>query len=249
MRVSSLCILAIIVLGAVYFIFLTPQWAIDLYLQGTGYGPASTATEAQDKFLKCVKNRDLKTAALFCTGEYANHLKRGAVTAPDMGPVIDGISAYMKNKGLDTDKSIILLHYLDPFPTNVKMRSAPKERDAASALLFFEEENILKRDQPTSAADVQRDLSSVDARMFTRVLVPYNLFDPRGVEAVKEGDAWKLKFVPPPPAQVQALDHYLANCKAYSTGLTVFNRDVTNDRYPGKSDFERELVSVLTKAK
>lgn len=249
MRVSSLVILAAVVLGALYFIFMTPQWAIDLYLQATGYGPATTATEAQDKFLKCVKNRDLKTAALFCTGEFANHLKRGSATAPEMCPVIDGISAYMKNKGLDTDKSIILLHYLDPFPTNLKMRAAPKERDATTALVFFEEENILKRDQATSAADIQRDLAGVDARMFNKVLVPLNLFDPRGVEAVKEGDAWKLRFAPPPPAQVQALDHYLANYKSYATGLTVFRRDVTNDRYPGKSDFERELVSVLTKAK
>ncbi|GEM_PF-4693668 len=249
MRVTSLLALAAVILGALYFIFLTPQWAIDLYRQGTGFGPASTAAEAQDKFLKCVKKRDLKTAAIFCTGDYADHLKRGAAAAADISPIIDGISEYMKNKGLDTDKSIILMHFLDPFPTNVKTRSAPKERDANTALVFFQDENIRKGDQFYTAADFQRDLASVDGRMFNKVLVPINLFDPRGVEAVKEGDSWKLKFAAPPPLQVQFLDHYLANHKSYATGLTVFRRDVTNDRYPGKSDFEHELVSVLNKAK
>ncbi len=32
MRVSSLCILAIIVLTVLYFVFLTPPWAKDMYL-------------------------------------------------------------------------------------------------------------------------------------------------------------------------------------------------------------------------
>ena len=56
---------------ALYFIFLTPPWAKDLYLKARGYGPAETATDALDKFLKAVKNRDMDTASRFVTAEYA----------------------------------------------------------------------------------------------------------------------------------------------------------------------------------
>jgi hypothetical protein len=246
MRVSSLVLLVAVVVATLYFLVLTPQWATDLYLKGTGYGPAATPTDAVDKFMKCVKGRDLKTAATFCTGDYAEHLKRGAAAAKELGTVIDGISEYMKNKGLATDKSITFLHFLDPFPTNIKMGSAPKEKDAASALAYFQMENIWPGQQ--IASDVVGELKSVDRGMYSRVLMPVNFLDPRGVDMVKEGDAWKLKF-PLPAIQVQALDYFLNNYKSYVTGLTVFRRDVTNDRFPGKSDFEQELMSVLHKAK
>src|SRR5438034_2554374 len=111
MRVSSLVALVAVVLTTLYFIFLTPDWANNLYLNATGYGPAGTPTEAVDKFLKCVKNRDLKTAAIFCTGDYAEHLKRGATATKELGPIIDSISEYMKNKGLATDKCVTYLHF------------------------------------------------------------------------------------------------------------------------------------------
>ena len=249
MRVSSLVALLVVVGLAAYFIFLTPQWAIDVYNKATGFGPAETVADAQDKFLKCIKKRDLKTAALFCTGDYANHLKRAAPAEKELGPVIDGISEYMKNKGLDTDKSIILLSQLDPFPTNVKTRGAPKERDASTAIVFFDAESILKDFSPAQIVDAEREAAmTMDANMFRKVAMPVNIFAKLGCEAVKEADGWKLKF-PLPDAQVQLLDHYLNNYKAYLTGLTVFRRDVTNDRFPGKSEFERELVSALQKAK
>jgi len=248
MRVSSLVIIVLIVLAAFYIFVIQPQWAIDLYDKARGYGPAATAAESQDKFLKAIKNRDLKAAALFCTSEYAEQLKRGAAAAADMGPVLDGINSYMKNKGLDTDKSILLLWGLDPFPTNVKVRSAPKERDSNSAIVYFDAENILRNQSVQNPADFFRDLISVERVMFSTVLVPANLFNPQGVEAVKEGEGWKLKFAYP-PIQVKALEQYLNNYKSYLTGLTVFRRDVTNDRYPGKSEFERELLGVMHSAR
>ncbi len=248
MRVSSLVALLIVVGLAAYFIFLTPQWAINIYYKATGYGPAETAADAQDKFLKAVKKRDLKVAALFCRGDFANHLKRAAPAEAELGPVIDGISEYMKNKGLDTDKSIFLLNRLDPFPTNVKTRGAPKERDATTAIVFFDEEYIYKDASQTTAAEIQRESVTLDTRMFSRVAMPVNLFGKNGCEAVKEADGWKLQF-PLPDIQVQALDHYLNTYKAYLTGLTAFRRDVTNNRYSAKTEFERELVSTLQGAK
>ena len=257
MRVKSLVILAVIAGAAAYMILLTPQWAIDFYDKATGYGPAATPTEAMDKYLKAVKARKLKIAAKFCTGDYAEQLKRGAPAGQEIGPLIDGISDYMKNKGLATDKCVLYLHLLDPLPTNVKTGAAPKEIDANTAKGYFVWEGLSMMDRNfRDVADFQLFLNTfaneqrqMDGKMFNTVLRPVNLFDPKGFDIVKDGDGWKLKFAAPPPVQVQAIDHYINNYKAYVTRLTVYRRDVTNDRYPGKAEFERELVTALQESK
>jgi hypothetical protein len=243
MRVTSLMLLAIVAVGAFYVFYLRPKWVVDVQNKVTGYGPAESPTDAVDKFLKCVKNRDLKTAAEFCTGDYAELLKRGATATKEMGPVIDGIAEYMKNKGLATDKAITYLHFLDPFPTNIKTRGMPKEKGEI-AIAFCEMENIWPGQQPVDLASLA---GNVDPKMFNRVFMSLNLLNPNGFEVVKEGGSWKLKL--PVTGNQQFVDHYLNNYKGYHTGLTVFRRDVTNDRFPSKQDFEAELVKVLEKAK
>jgi hypothetical protein len=237
-------LLAIVAVGAFYIFYLRPKWVVDVQNQVTGYGPAESPSDAVDKFLKCVKGRDLKTAAEFCTGDYAELLKRGATATKEMGPLLDSITEYMKNKGLATDKCILLLHYIDPFPTNVNVKGAPKEKGDA-ARVFFALEDVFQRDQPF---DLLGAIQSVDRRMFNRVFMPANILDPAGCEAVKENGSWKLKF-PVPTAQHDYATYYLNNYKGYHTGLTVFRRDVTNDRFPSKQDFESELVKVFEKAK
>jgi hypothetical protein len=243
MRVSSLVVLLLVVGGILYFVFMPPAWFTERKRSLMGYGAAETPTEAIDRFLKAVKKRDLDTAATFCTGDYAAHLKRGAAAAAEMGAVIDGIDTYMRNKGLATDKAVLYLTLLDPFPTHIKMGAAPKEKDNL-AIGFCVEDQIFPNNQFLTV----RDLGSVDARMYGRVLAPINLTSPKGFEMVKEDSGWKLRF-PLPATQVQTLDHYLNNYKSYHTGLTVFRRDVTNDRFPSKQDFETELITTLDKAK
>jgi len=247
MRVSSLIILVVLVLGAGYVFLIRPPWVQDLWRRGTGYAPAATPTEAVDRFIKAVKARDLATAATYCNSEYAELLKRGADANAEMGKVIDGISEYMTNAGLATDKCIIFLHYLDAFPTNIKMVAAPKEKgDTAIAVCQLDVQGV--KGDITDPQGFFSDLQSVDGRMFSRVLLSPALINPRGFELAKEGDVWKLK-IPVPNAQVQAADYYVSNYKAYHTGLTVFRRDVTNERYSSKTEFERELLKVLQEAK
>ena len=250
MRVSSLVILALIVLAALYFIFLTPPWAKDLYLKARGYGPAETATDALDKFLKAVKNRDMDTASRFVTAEYAAQLKRGATATAEMGPILDGIYTYMKNKGLATDKSVTYLHFLDPFPTNLSMGAAPKEIDATKARGFIKLEDIWPDNSRAAFAPGTQpaELAQMDPRMFSRVLMPQAILDPRGIELVKEGSEWKLNLALA-QGQVQYIDHYLNNYKSYHTRLSTFRRDVTNDRFDSKQKFESELVTAMQEAK
>jgi hypothetical protein len=243
MRVSSLVLLLLLVGAVLYFVFMPPAWFTEQKRSLMGYGAAETPTDAIDKFLKAVKKRDLEAAATFCTGDYAAHLKRGAAAAAEMGAVIDGIDQYMRNKGLATDKAVLYLTWLDPFPTHIKMGAAPNEKDNV-AVGFVDEENVFPGNQIITINEVR----TVDPRMYRRVLMPANLFNRKGFELVKEDKGWKLRF-PLPPDQVQTLDHYLNNYKSYHTGLTVFRRDVTNDRFPSKQDFERELISALDKAK
>jgi hypothetical protein len=247
MRVSSLVILVLLIAGAGYVFLIRPPWVQDLWRRGTGYAPAATPTEAVDRFIKAVKARDLATAATYCNPEYAELLKRGAQANAEMGKVIDGITEYMTNKGLATDKCIIFLHYLDAFPTNLKMVAAPKEDgDSAVAICQLDVQGV-KGD----IKDLQgffSDLQSVDNRMFNRAFMSPYLVNPKGFALTKEGDVWKLK-IPVPDVQVQAADYYISNYKAYHTGLTVFRRDVTNERYASKSEFESELLKVLQEAK
>jgi hypothetical protein len=243
MRVSSLVVLLLVVGGILYLVFMPPAWFTERKRSLMGYGAAETPTDAIDKFIKAVKKRDLETAATFCTGDYAAHLKRGAAAAAEIGPVIDGIDAYMRNKGLATDKAVLYLTWLDPFPTHIKMGAAPNQKDNV-AVGFVVEENIYPGNEFVKFTEVR----GVDPQMYRRVLMPSNLFHPKGFEMVKDEAGWKLKF-PLPAEQVQTLDHYLNNYKSYHTGLTVFRRDVTNDRFPSKQDFETELITTLDKAK
>ena len=249
MRVTSLVAFAVVALAAGYFIFLTPDWAVDLYHQATGFGAATTPAEAVDKFLKCTQKRDYKTAARFCTGDYADLLKKSHPLANELGVILDGINDYMKGKGLATDKCVIYMHQIDPFPKNIKVSGSPKARDDSAAVAAFEMDALpLSGTKVYNLWELERELSGMDPGILNMVLVPFNLRQGKTVDVVKDGEGWKLKFIVT-PQHVKAVDYYLLNVKAYSTGLAVFRREVTNDRYASKQDFERELISVFAKAK
>ena len=234
-------------LAALYFIFLTPPWAKDLYLKARGYGPAETATDALDKFLKAVKNRDMDTASRFVTAEYAAQLKRATATA-EMGPVLDGIYTYMKNKGLATDKSVTYLHFLDPFPTNLSMGAALKEIDATKARGFIKLEDIWPDNSRAAFAPGTQpaELAQMDPLCSAAFSCPGHPRSARASsssrKAANGSSTWLAQ------GQVQYIDHYLNNYKSYHT-LSTFRRDVTNDRFDSKQKFESELVTAMQEAK
>ncbi|MCS7045029.1 MAG: hypothetical protein NZO58_01605 [Gemmataceae bacterium] len=251
MRVSSLVALAVVVLVILYFVFLTPEWAIDLYMQATGYGPAKTPTEAVDKFLKAVKARDLRTASRFCTAGFAEQLKRGHTAAREMGPLIDSIYEYAKNKGLWTDKVVDYLVLLDPFPKNLLAAGPPKEVDDSKAIGFVKIDNIWPENttpQFFAPGQLHAEWSRLDPRMFSSALFPRMLVNPKGFPIVKEGSEWKLDLSLP-SNQMPFVEHYLKNYKAYHTGLSIFRRDLTNDRFDSKKRFEGDLIAVMQDAK
>lgn len=243
MRVKSLIVLALIVGAAAYVLVFKREWLWEAKRLASGYTAASTPAEAMEKFRKATHDRDSKSAAIYCTQEYAELLKRGAERCDELGQVIDSIHEYMSNKGLATDKSILLLSSLDPFP-KIKLRGEPKKKNDDLYSGFFDMEPL----GMSAPVDLTSELASLDAKMFTRALLPVHVLGNKEIPIVKEGDAWKLK-IDVPPIQTQALEYFLGRARSYHTALSKFRTEVTNERYGSKGDFERELVRVLQDSK
>ena len=245
MRVKSLVILAVIIGAVAYVLVFKQEWIWEAKRVASGYTSATTPSEAAERFRKATLARDYKAAAIYCTQEYAELLKRAADRCDEIGTVIDSISEYISNKGLATDKSILFLNLLDPFP-KIKLRGEPKKKDENTYWVHFDMEplglsgNVLAL-QPS-------DLTSVDRQMFNRVLAPTAILANTEIPIVKEGDVWKLKIGVFPP-QTQAVEYYLGRVKSYHTALSKFRGEVTNERYGSKGDFERELMRVLADSK
>ncbi|MCI0638736.1 MAG: hypothetical protein L0Y72_06215 [Gemmataceae bacterium] len=253
MRLSSLLILLAIVGSAVGVFGFNAFGLRDQFFSGVqkgkefvqGYNAAKSPTEAMDMFRKAIQNRQYKTAAKFCTGDYAVQLTKAHDAAAALGEVIDQVQEYMKESGYSGPKAKTLLAKLDPFPTNFSVAAAPVEKKGKTWGLF-------KIDPIADVgANVVSELLRMDLGMFNNNLAPAaTMFT--GFEIVKEseGDAveWKL-FFPIPPIQVQAVSYYMDHYRAYDTGLTKFRREATNQRYGSKAEFERELIKVLEEAK
>jgi hypothetical protein len=56
-------------------------------LGAQGYGPAKTPTEAMDKFLKAVKDRNYEAAESYLGGDYAEQFHKGAKNAQPLRSV------------------------------------------------------------------------------------------------------------------------------------------------------------------
>jgi hypothetical protein len=245
MRVKSLVILAVLIGAVAYVLVFKQEWLWEAKRVASGYTAAGTPSEAAERFRKATHARDYKAAAVYCTQEYADLLKRAADRCDEIGTVIDSISEYMSNKGLATDKAILFLNLLDPFP-KIKLRGEPKKKDDSTYMVHFDMEPLgLSNNLHTLQAS---DLTSVDGQMFRRVLVPAAIAVNTEIPIVKEGEVWKLK-IGVLPAQTQAVEYYLGRVKSYHTALSKFRGEVTNERYGSKGDFERELMRVLADSK
>jgi hypothetical protein len=247
MRLVSVLILVAIVGGIGYVLVFKRDWLFQKVEEGTrlaqGYSAAKTPSDAMDLFRKAVKDRDYKTAATYCMGDYAEQLTKGHDAGRAVGKLIDGIVNFMENKGLKTEKAMTALYSLDPFPGNFKVKDAPQKKDDAKAIGQFELE-------PISNVNllVMQQIGNVDPLMFKHNLAPLDI---RVVEINQTGkgkeNAWKLNF-PLQPGQVQLISHFLDHHKTYVTGLERFRTELTNERYGSKREFENQLIQVLADA-
>jgi hypothetical protein len=238
MRVTSLVILGLVAVAIGFGVLCFMQWS-------DGFAPAKTPAEAMEKFREAIQKRRYDAAARYCTRDYAEVLHQGGTSAARLGQVIDAVRAFMKNKELQTDRAVLLLHLLDPFPQNLVIHGAVKQLNDREAVGVFAWEPL-----PVSSSTVPLSAPalSVDGKMFQRCLTPGHLFSSGGVKLVKEADGWKLQIVPT-PAEQASVRYFTEHAPAYERCLGNFRSDMTNGRYDSPVAFEREVLDALKKAR
>jgi hypothetical protein len=247
-RVSRLLIFLVLVGGGILvFVFFGSAigyWTWEAWSVARGYTGAKTPNEAMVKFNEAIRNRDYDAASRYTSKSYGDLLKQGHGPARDLAREIDQIRKFGENKGLLTDKLILTLQGLDPFPTNFKVGAAPKEdKDGKKAYGRFEVENLILKNP--SAALGANDLKDLDPTMYVNVFVAPELF--KSVELVKEGEEWKLNVATNQVSE-RVLNNFLAKHKTYHTGLHTFVTNMSNERYDNPGAFEVEVLNKLRNA-
>jgi hypothetical protein len=247
MRVTSLLILLALIGGAAYVWFFQHDWLMGLLRRGQniaeGYKPARSPSEAMEQFRKAVKDRNYQAAALYCTGDYAEELKRNHDMARRIGQDIDKLLDWMEKKSLDSKNSKALLYYLDPFPPNWKLSGEPKKKGDDKAIGAFAPEGSIP-ERPTAMLVSAK----LDSLLFTNVLLPRF---PKGVELTREGSGddaqWKINVVLA-PKQPEALRLFREKYKRLQSSLDSLIDEARRGVYDRAERFESEIKSNLENA-
>jgi hypothetical protein len=241
MRVTSLIILVLVVLGIGYVVVFKRDWIFKGQQLASGYTAAATPDQAMNKFRDAILNRQYKYAATYCTGPYAELLLKAHDAAVAVGGEIDSITDYMKNKGLQTDRSVLLLYNLDPFPKSFIVKGMPEKKGETKSVGAFQMDWPVL-DNKANFAKFDEWTKDLDIKMFQNVLTPRTDFG--AVEIVKEGDAWKL-IIPIPPGMADAVNYFNDKYRTYQTTLGDFRSAMNNGRYDRPQTFENELVQAI----
>jgi hypothetical protein len=228
MQVKSAVILVALLGGAAYVFVGQPAW---LWNTVRGYTAAGTPGEAMDLFRTAVRARDYRAAALYCTGDYADHLVRLADDAAAVSASIERLRNIMEEKGLVTPNAKSLLYYLDPFPPQFKVKAVkPKGEDLAIGHYELEEY--------APPAPVLGD--GLDPRWFRNALHPGRAL--YTVEVRRDG-GWKLN-VALTPERHDAMTYFKDRAKSLLNALDRLRDDARRGQYL-KEQFEPELKRVL----
>jgi hypothetical protein len=253
MRLVSILVVLALIGGAAYVAIFHWDDVQNYFAKGkravAGYKPAKTPNAAMDQFIKAVDDRDYETASLYCTGEYAEHLKKAHAAARAVGNGVDSVWAFVKEKGLHTDKTEVLLLRLDPFPKKFRVGEVKKDDKSKKTFGFFHAD----LGDAWRTANVATELSRMDVKVMQSVLMPPAMWmPPNAVELVEEGEGdarqWKLKF-PLPPLQRDCINHFINVHRSYVTALDSLIHSLRQDRYASKNAFERDLITTLQEAK
>jgi hypothetical protein len=203
--------------------------------QASGYPDAKTPTEAADLFRKAIKERKYDAAAKYCTGKYAEMLRKGDAGAAKFGEAIDNVSYQMTERSVMTDEMKVVLFYLDPFPKDVSL-TVSNETDN-DAWVTIAPEGI-----KLTGSNREFDSWKIDRQMFGTM---YASLPPR-VKAVKQGDVWKLDFPAPPQLQTSVTrlnDKY----RTYVQKLEILTREIKNEA-DTKENVKKRMKELLEDA-
>lgn len=253
MRVSSIIIVLVLV-GIVGFLVLTfGGWmAIGWFRKenfdkglalAKGYTKAETAEQALDKFREAIQARDYNSASYYVTKDYSDLLKKTHAKANELGGYLDKINDWGKEKGILTDKLKVALFYADPFPKNFKASPTKPKEEGGKASGSYVWDLPYTLDNP--GATLQNE-TGLDPKMFKNIL-SYQAFNGK-IDLVKEGDEWKISLVVGPQWVAEA-NHFNDRAQTYITGLHGFWKDVNNQRYSKKQEYEGDVMQVFRSAK
>jgi hypothetical protein len=196
-------IIAVLVLGAAYVAIFQREWALSLFRKGVqkakGYELAKTPNEALEQFCKATRERDYDTAQeLYCTGDYAEQLRKAAKPAKDLGEHVDKLLEKMESTSMKSDKAKVLLRLLDPFPTTMEIQEVKqKGDDKATGVLknskevgdinavtwTFKPPLVFRalyaagpRDAPLSTIKVDLKRQEKDGKQFWKIVIPVKAY-------------------------------------------------------------------------
>jgi hypothetical protein len=243
----QIALVLILVLGG-YIALFQREWALGMFrkakYRAKGYSPAATPAEALDKFCEFIKKRDYDTAALYCSGEYAGLLKKGAGAGEKLGSTIDDVLSAIDNKIGKNEKCTLVLRLLDPFPPDIKAgdtKADPKDPDRATGVIIEETSGSRHARNPVDFHDWKVDPLLIHA--LKRDLVAK-------VELRREGDgeekSWKIVF-PVSQNLRDAVNVLNDKYKSYVTGLKTLHDEVNRDP-DTKSKIESQLIAKLNES-
>jgi hypothetical protein len=245
MRVVTILVILAVVGAVGYVLVFKRDWLMqkkdEVLHRAEGYTPAKTPSEAMDQFTHAVKKRNYKAAALYCTRDYGEQLVKAHDAASSIGESVDKVLNLMEGKA--TDKTVVLLRMLDPFPPFFKVKDVKQKGDRAVGQFVPEASGV-------PPANVNASAGGLDPVMFRNVLQPYDQAMLQ-VEVVKEGSgddaAWKLN-VPLSPAQRNDIAHFIEHNRSYVQAMDRLLTEARNGRYL-KNEFEREVVRAFAESK
>jgi hypothetical protein len=251
MRLVPFLIVVGIIGAIVYVVFFQldflKKWFGQASLVAQGYTPARSASEAMDQFIKAINDRNYRAAAVYCAGDYGEHLTKAHDGAAAVGDKVDRIRNLMAEKGLHTNKAEALLILVDPFPPKFRVGDVKKQTEQKYLGKFHSDLGTA-----VNQVDVTSELRNMDRQIMMSVLLPPGMYRGQVVEIVAEGTGddtrWKLN-IPLGAEQRDAINHFINNYRSYVTALDTVVTDLRQGRYAGRLEFERDLVSRLRGAK
>jgi hypothetical protein len=254
MRLVPVLIIVAIIGGIAFVFIFRPDLvkkgkdAVEQGIQAAeGYTAAKTPREAMDQFVKAIKDRNYKAAALYSTSDYADKLKRAHTACRSLGQAIDTLGNYIDEKGFKNDKCTQLLMILDPFPPYLKIVEQKEVNGQERGAFII--------DAPKITEGYQQPPNGLDKKLLVYSnalgLPAGNALQATVVEIKSEGSGdsktWKIDFKVPQPVH-DGITWYMDNYKSYLEGLETFRGEVRQGRYL-KDQIAPELVSVLVKSK
>jgi hypothetical protein len=202
-------------------------------------GPAKTPAEALERFKKAIMKRDYKTAATYCDKEYAEQMLKAAESAQKLGQAIDSLG------DIKSLKVRIILHTLEPFPTNFTVADLKAEENTATAELRPEEGPKLDRTLSTWYVLYTRNHKNM-----INSLLP-EIGWGKSVELVREGTTrkpeWKIK-VGVTPRLTQTVEALMNNGTNYANALMKVSEELKT-KPATKAEVDKQVEKALSESK